>query len=148
MTESLRMSLFEEVPDFDRIMAMTARRSRTTRRIELPIEQVRRARSVLGPGRRLGQARDLGYERLSSRIDRGFGFESHDIHGLAKMKTRIGLALTVMMALALGQWGPATPSGCAPWSARCRCATPADPSSAFRHRQSTGPAAGKPRPPL
>ena len=105
MTESLRMSLFEEVPDFGRIMAMTARRSRATRRIELPIEQVRRARSVLGPGRRLGQARDLGYERLSSRIDRGFSFESHDIHDLAKMKTRIGLALTMMMALGPGAVG-------------------------------------------
>jgi len=77
-----------------------------------------------------------------------FGFENHDIRGLAKVKTRIGRALTVMMALTLGQWGPATPSGCAPRSARCRCATPTDPSSVFRHRRSTGPAAGKPRPPL
>ena len=36
-------------------------------------------------------------------IDRGFGFETHYTRGLAKMKTRIGLALAVMMALALGQ---------------------------------------------
>ena len=42
-------------------------------------------------------------ERINSRIDRGFGFETHYIRGLAKMKTRIGLALAVMMALALGQ---------------------------------------------
>ena len=44
--------------------------------------------------------------------------------------------------------GPATQSGGAPWSVRCRCATPADPSSAFQHRRSAGPTAGKPRPPL
>ena len=43
-------------------------------------------------------------ERINSRIDRGFGFESHDICGLAKIKTRVGLALAVMMALALGRW--------------------------------------------
>ena len=40
-------------------------------------------------------------ERINSRIDQGFGFETHYIRGLAKMKARIGLA--VMMALALGQ---------------------------------------------
>ena len=42
-------------------------------------------------------------ERIDSRIDRGFGFETHDTCGLAKMKTHIGLALAVMMALALEQ---------------------------------------------
>ena len=42
-------------------------------------------------------------ERINSRIDQGFGFETHYIRGLAKMKARIGLALAVMMALALGQ---------------------------------------------
>ncbi len=33
----------------------------------------------------------------------GFNFETHYIRGLARMKTRVGLALAVMMALALGQ---------------------------------------------
>ena len=42
-----------------------------------------------------------------------------------------------------GRCGPATQSGCARWSVRCRCAIPADPSAAFRHRRSTGPAAGR-----
>ena len=35
------------------------------------------------------------------------------------------------------------PSACAPWSGRCHSSTPADASSAFRHRGSTGPAAGR-----
>ena len=45
-----------------------------------------------------------------------------------------------------GAGRPATPSGCARWSAWCRCATPADASSAFRHRRSTRPAAGRRNP--
>ena len=35
------------------------------------------------------------------RVERSFTFETHYIRGLAKMKTRIGLALAVMMAMAL-----------------------------------------------
>ena len=42
-------------------------------------------------------------ERINSRLDNSFNFETHYIRGLAKMKTRVGLALAVMMALALGQ---------------------------------------------
>ncbi len=45
-------------------------------------------------------------------LDRSFNFETHYIRGLAKTRARVGLALAVMMALALG---PATPSGCARW---------------------------------
>ena len=41
-------------------------------------------------------------ERINSRIDNDFGFEDHYIRGKAKMQTRIGLALAVMMAMALG----------------------------------------------
>lgn len=36
------------------------------------------------------------------RIDNSFGFERHFIRGLAKMQTRVGLALAVMMAMTLG----------------------------------------------
>jgi hypothetical protein len=45
-----------------------------------------------------------GYARRSAleRIDKSFGFEKHFIRGQAKMKTRMGLALAVMMAMALG----------------------------------------------
>jgi hypothetical protein len=35
-------------------------------------------------------------------LDRHFGFEQHFIRGLAKMTTRVGLAIAVMMAMALG----------------------------------------------
>ena len=99
------------------------------------------------PSWRRGYRRRSAMERINSRIDQGFGFETHYIRGLAKMKACIGLALAVMMALALGQVrAPATPSGCARWSAWCRCATPAGASSAFRHRGSTRPAAGRRNP--
>ena len=41
-------------------------------------------------------------ERINSRIDNSFGFERHFIRGKAKMSARVGLALGVMMALAVG----------------------------------------------
>jgi len=40
-------------------------------------------------------------ERVNSRIDGTFGFERHTIRGLKKMRFRVGLALAVMLALAL-----------------------------------------------
>lgn len=42
-------------------------------------------------------------ERVNSRIDGSFGFERHYIRGLAKMQLRCGLALTVMLAIAVGR---------------------------------------------
>jgi Transposase DDE domain len=42
-------------------------------------------------------------ERINSRIDVSFGFERHYIRGLKKMKLRVGLALTVMLAIAVGR---------------------------------------------
>jgi len=41
-------------------------------------------------------------ERVNSRIDQGLGFDHHTIRGLAKMKTRMGLGLAVMLAMAVG----------------------------------------------
>lgn len=41
-------------------------------------------------------------ERVNSRIDQSFGFERHFIRGKWKMTARVGLALAVMMALAVG----------------------------------------------
>ena len=41
-------------------------------------------------------------ERINSRIDNSFGFEKHYIRGKGKMTARVGLALAVMMALAVG----------------------------------------------
>ena len=42
-------------------------------------------------------------ERVNSRLDVSFGFERHFIRGLKKMRLRMGLALTVMLAMALGR---------------------------------------------
>ena len=41
-------------------------------------------------------------ERINNRIDNSFGFEKHFIRGKSKMQTRMGLAIAVMMAMALG----------------------------------------------
>ena len=42
-------------------------------------------------------------ERVNSRIDGSFGFERHYIRGLQKMTLRCGLALCVMLAIAVGR---------------------------------------------
>lgn len=41
-------------------------------------------------------------ERVNSRLDVSFGFERHTIRGIAKMRCRAGIALAVMLAMALG----------------------------------------------
>jgi len=41
-------------------------------------------------------------ERINSRLDVFFGFELHYIRGLARMKVRVGMALSVMLAMVLG----------------------------------------------
>ena len=42
-------------------------------------------------------------ERVNSRIDLSFGFEHHFIRGTAKMTLRVGLALVVMLSMALAR---------------------------------------------
>jgi hypothetical protein len=42
-------------------------------------------------------------ERVNSRIDLSFGFENHFIRGKAKMTLRVGLALLVMLSMALAR---------------------------------------------
>jgi hypothetical protein len=42
-------------------------------------------------------------ERVNSRLDRVLGFELHTIRGLAKMETRVGIALVVLLSMALGR---------------------------------------------
>lgn len=42
-------------------------------------------------------------ERVNSRLDVSFGFENHFIKGMKKMNIRCGLALCVMLAMALGR---------------------------------------------
>ena len=55
------------------------------------------------PSWRRGYNRRSAMERINNRLDHSFNLETHYIRGLAKMKARVGLALAVMMALALGQ---------------------------------------------
>jgi len=42
-------------------------------------------------------------ERVFSRLDTMYGFETHTIRGLKKMRVRVGLALVVMLGMALGR---------------------------------------------
>jgi hypothetical protein len=42
-------------------------------------------------------------ERVNSRLDVSFGFERHFIRGRKKMEVRVGLALCVMLAMAVGR---------------------------------------------
>ena len=42
-------------------------------------------------------------ERVNSRLDESFGFEKHYIRGKKKMKVRCGIALCVMLAMAVGR---------------------------------------------
>jgi len=41
-------------------------------------------------------------QRVNSRLDVSFGFERHFIRGMTKMQLRVGMALVVMLAMALG----------------------------------------------
>lgn len=42
-------------------------------------------------------------ERVNGRLDESFGFEKHYIRGMTKMKIKCGIALCVMLAMALGR---------------------------------------------
>ena len=55
-----------------------------------------------GPSWRRAYARRSALERINSRLDGGYRFERHFIRGKARMRTRVGLAVCVMMSLALG----------------------------------------------
>jgi hypothetical protein len=48
-------------------------------------------------------ARRTAAERVNSRLDCLLGFERHTVRGLAKMTLRVGLALVVLLAMALGR---------------------------------------------
>nr|WP_227765664.1 transposase [Zhaonella formicivorans] len=74
--------------------------------IRIPLSEDRR---IFTPIDRASQKWEKEYdkrtsvERVNSRIDVSFGFELHTIRGMAKMKMRCGLALCVMLAMALGR---------------------------------------------
>jgi hypothetical protein len=73
--------------------------------VRIPLERDRRIFTPLArgtPSWTKHYARRTAAERVNSRIDRVYGFEEHFIRGRAKMTLRVGLALTVMLAVALG----------------------------------------------
>ncbi len=74
--------------------------------VRIPIEKDRR---MFTPVARDSAAWKRAYdrrtavERVNSRLDRVLGFEYHTIRGLKKMETRVGVALVVLLAMALGR---------------------------------------------
>ncbi len=73
--------------------------------VRIPLERDRRIFTPLARSSyawKKHYARRTSVERVNSRIDRVYGFEEHFIRGKAKMTLRVGLALTVMLAMALG----------------------------------------------
>lgn len=74
--------------------------------LRVPLKEERRIFTpVARPSYRWGRLykKRTAVERVNSRLDVSFGFEHHFIRGLAKMKLRCGLALCVMLAMALGR---------------------------------------------
>ena len=74
--------------------------------IRIPLKENRRIFTPLArPSYRWKQIyrKRTAVERVNSRLDTAFGFENHTIRGLEKMKLRCGLALCVMLAMALGR---------------------------------------------
>ena len=74
--------------------------------VRIPIETDRR---MFTPVARDTAAWERAYdrrtavERVNSRIDRVLGFEQHTIRGLNKMDARVGIALIVLLSIALGR---------------------------------------------
>ena len=79
---------------------------KVSRGIRVPLKENRRIFTPVARSsyrwRRLYKKR-TAVERVNSRLDVSFGFEHHFIRGLGKMKVRCGLALCVMLAMALGK---------------------------------------------
>ncbi|MCH8888584.1 MAG: transposase [SAR324 cluster bacterium] len=73
--------------------------------VRIPLERDRRIFTPLARSSyawKTQYAKRTAVERVNSRIDQVYGFEAHFIRGKAKMTLRVGLALTVMLAVALG----------------------------------------------
>ncbi len=74
--------------------------------VRIAIDQDRR---MFTPVARDSAAWERGYdrrtavERVNSRIDRVLGFEQHTIRGRKKMEARVGIALVVLLSMALGR---------------------------------------------
>jgi len=75
------------------------------RTVRVPLDTDRRIFTPIPRGTLQWQRRyaaRTSVERVNSRIASGYGFDHHTIRGLAKMQTRMGLALAVMLAIAVG----------------------------------------------
>ncbi len=73
--------------------------------VRIPLERDRRIFTPLARSSHAWKtqyAKRTAAERVNSRIDRVYGFEAHFIRGKGKMTLRVGLALAVMLAMALG----------------------------------------------
>ena len=74
--------------------------------VRIPIDTDRR---MFTPVARDSSAWERAYdrrtavERVNSRLDRVLGFEQHTIRGLKKMEVRVGIALVVLLAMAVGR---------------------------------------------
>jgi len=74
--------------------------------LRIPLAEDRR---IFTPIDRASYKWEKGYdkrtsvERVNSRLDVSFSFELHTIRGMAKMKLKCGLALCVMLAMAVGR---------------------------------------------
>ncbi len=74
--------------------------------VRIPIEKDRRVFVPLPRGTyafKKAYRRRTSVERINGRLDNDFCFEQHYIRGKAKMEVRIGLAMIVMLALAIGR---------------------------------------------
>lgn len=74
--------------------------------IHIPLETDRRIFTPIdrsSPAWAREYANRTAVERVNSRLDVSFGFELHTIRGLTKMRVRCGLALLVMLGMALGR---------------------------------------------
>jgi len=73
--------------------------------VRIPMEENRRLFTPLARGSYAWQReykKRTSVERVNSRLDVSFGFEFHFIRGGKKMRARMGMALVVMLAMAVG----------------------------------------------
>jgi len=73
--------------------------------VRIPLEKDRRLFTPLARGTSAWEReykKRTSVERVNSRLDVSFGFERHFIRRKKKMKARMGLALVVMLAMAVG----------------------------------------------
>ena len=89
------------------------------------------------PSRKRGYRRCTALERINARLDRSFGFDPHFLRGTSRMRTRVRLAPSMMMALAPGQMrGSGARNGCACCTARF---PPLSRGQALGRHRLTGP---------